>query len=218
MKQIELTALPGLLKEGYLVVDTRPADVFADGFISGAVSVQYTENFLANLDEIINEQKAVLVVSPANIREVIKTVAGSGITNIIGYTEEGFEGPREAGINIDLLILIDADEFAMDYKHDEFYLVDVREEDLFEKEHVEDAENLPLANLEPALGDLEADASYYIYGDTTNQAVTAASLFKRQGFERVRTVNAGLEDLKNAGVPVFLKKKKPGTGPKMQDN
>jgi hypothetical protein len=65
---------------------------------------------------------------------------------------------------------------------------------------------------------MEAQDMYYLYGETAAQAVTAGSLLKRNGFQRLRAVAAGYNTLEAAGIPMFKPKKKRGTSSEYDEN
>jgi len=162
--------------------------------------------------------KVLVVADEADIVALVKAVKGSGMSNIAGYLAGGYDAWANDGNKFDMLISIDADEFAIDYQFDEFYLVDVRDKDDFEKGHVEDAENIALIDLEPLLIEMETQDMYYLYGETADSAVTAASLLKKNGFQRVRPVAAGYNTFKEAGIPLFAPKKKGNSSSKLSEN
>jgi rhodanese-related sulfurtransferase len=159
-----------------------------------------------------------LVAGESDIPALIKAIKGSGLNNVKGYLAGGYEVWLQAGNKFDMLISIDADEFAIDYQFDEFFLIDLRDKEDFEKGHVEDAENIALSDLEPLLAEMEAQDMYYLYGETAAQAVTAGSLLKRNGFQRLRAVAAGYNTLEAAGIPMFKPKKKRGTSSEYDEN
>jgi hydroxyacylglutathione hydrolase len=159
-----------------------------------------------------------LVADESDISALVKTIKGSGISTVKGYLAGGYEAWLKAGNKFDMIITIDADEFAIDYQFDEFYLIDLRLKEDFEKGHVEDAENIALNDLEPLLIEMETQDMYYLYGETAAQAITAASLLKRNGFQRLRAVAAGYELLDAAGIPMFKPKKKRGSSSEHDEN
>jgi len=176
----------------------------------GAVSVPFSPTFINRLNDLTTDAVAgVFVVTDENAAEVYKTLRASGLTTPKGFAKGDYISWQTDKIPVDVLITIEADEFAIDYQYDEFYLVDIRSAEEFAPEHPEDAENIALNDLEQLLPDLESSDSYYIYGDTAENAVTAGSVFKSFGFERVRVVSATFNDIKNAGVPWYTQKKKP---------
>ena len=209
MQKFELSEFQAMDLKGYVIADIRKPETFAEGFIDDSVSVPFDDNFIDTLQEVVSaDMKVLLITDEANVVPLTKAVKGSGISNIKGYLAGGFEAWRNAGNKFDMLITIDADEFAIDYQFDEFYLIDLRDKEDFEKGHVEDAENITLADIEPLLIEMEAQDMYYLYGETAAHAVTAASLLKRNGFQRLRAVAAGYDTLEAAGVPMFKPKKK----------
>jgi rhodanese-related sulfurtransferase len=215
MKELGLESFKELLaKSTSAVVDTRLPETFANGFIGESVSIYPDENFLPYLNDLISDEQEILFVADEEqVPEIDKIIRGAGLTNVAGYLSGGFETWKNSERAVDLLIAIDAEEFAMDYQFDEFFLVDVRPQEEFEKEHVEDAESISLSDLVQILPQLETSQSFYVYGSTAAEAVTAASILKQYGFQRIRAVAAAYEDLKNTRVPFFVQKKKDKPGP-----
>jgi rhodanese-related sulfurtransferase len=216
MKKFELNELKGLNLDGHLVVDTRSPEKFLDGFIKGSVSIPFDEQFLHTLQELVEDDMPVIFIPDiADESAVVRAAKGTGLNNLAGWLHGGFDAWQNNGGKIDMLIGIDTDEFAIDYQFDEFYLVDVRSKEEFATEHVEDAENLPLTDLESFLAELDIEQSYYLYGNTPAEATTAASLFKKNGFSRVRVVNATYEQIKLSGVSIFVQKQKEKSAPRL---
>jgi hydroxyacylglutathione hydrolase len=209
MRRIEISEFKQLESANLLLIDTRKPEIFLEGFIKGSISIPFNEAFLTSLAEIIeDEHRVVLIAEEDEVVAVEKIMAPAAIANIEGILQGGYKAWINQGGKYNMLIGIEPDEFAIDYQFDEFYLIDLRAKEEFEKAHVEDAENIPLVDLPPLIAELDIADSYYVYGDTMEQAVTAGSLFKRFGFERVRTVTAGFEAIKASGIPVFTQKKK----------
>ena len=215
MHKIELDEFKRLSAKGHAIIDTRKSEVFIEGFIKGSVSIPFTENFLVAIDDLISpDLKLLLVADDNDLLEVLKVLKGSGLDNVAGYLDGGYDAWINAGNKFDLIITVDEEELAIDYKFDEFYLVDLRSREEFEKEHVEDAENIALIDVEQIIVDAENDLNYYLYGSTATEAVTAASLFKKNGFHRLRAVMADYEKIKATGIPLFVQKKKEKSSPK----
>lgn len=209
MQAFDASRFKGLIEEGYTVIDTRNPEAFSDGFIEESISIPFDDNFVDNYDELTQPgQRIILITESENTMPVFRALKAAAIESAEGYLEGGFAAWQNAGYDIDLLICIDADEFAMDFNYDEFYLVDVRTKEEFAKEHPEDAENIALNDLEQLLIELDTNDSYYVYGNNVTEAVTAGSIFKRTGFNRVRVVAAPYDVIKQTGIPLFVQKKK----------
>lgn len=219
MQKFELNEFEALDLSGYALVDTRKPEVFAEGFIAESVSIPFGESFIDSLQELISaDLKIILVADESDLVSILKTVKGSGISNVAGYLAGGFEAWQKEDNEFDLLISIDADEFALDYQFDEFYLIDLRDKEDYNKGHVEDAENIALIDLEPLLIEMDTQDLYYLYGQTVTEAITAASLLKRNGFHRIRSVAADYNTLKATGIPMFAPKKKGNSSSSLPEN
>ncbi len=212
MELFDVAAVRANLEEGYMVMDARPSEFFLEGFLAGAVSIPFGEEFIERFQELVSdEQKIVLVAEEKDIPAIARLLKLSGSDNTIGYFSGNYNSWQEAGLPTDLLIGIEADEFAMDYQFDEFFLIDIRSAEEYTVEHAEDAENIELYDLEQILTDLDVSQLYYFYGNSANDAVMAGSIFKSNGFHRVRAVTADLETIKSTGIPWFTAKKKDNT-------
>lgn len=209
MNAVQVDALKALDTDEYLIIDTRKPQVFAEGFSEGAINIPFNPLFTESLQYLPEEDTKILVVAEeAEIPTVMKALKASGVQGIEGYLQQGFATWLEAGKPTDMLIAIEADEFKMDYQFDEFYLIDLRTADDFKAGHVEDAENIEMAELERTLAELSTEDSYYVYGNTAQDAIIAASIFRRYGFERIRPVASDYAAIQESGVPLHVQKKK----------
>ncbi len=201
-------------KSSSVIIDVRDPEVFCQGFIGESISIFPGDNFLVYINDLVSDEQQILFVADQDqLAALDKIIRGAGISNVAGYLGGGFDTWKNSERAIDLLIAIDAEEFALDYQFDEFFLVDVRAMEDFEKEHVEDAECIALSDLIQILPQLEISQSYYLYGQTRPEAVTAGSIFKQYGFQRVRVLLGEYEELKNTKIPFFVPKKKDKPGP-----
>ncbi len=207
-----------LAEKGHTVVDVRNAEELSLGQVPGSLAVYFDDTFIERLGEVTeDDEQLLLIADEGQLTGLQKTVRAANFTNVKGYLQGGYQAWHSAGNPSDLLILIEADELKMDYQFDEFYLIDIRTTEDFAVERLEDAENIPLVDLAQTLPNLETANSYYVYGATANEAITAGSLFKRNGFERVRVVADDYETIKTAGIPLFNIKKKKGDKPSSKE-
>ena len=114
MHKFELDEFRALDMAGYVIADTRKPEIFAEGFIEQSVSIPFNENFINNLEELISSDLSVIIVADeSDIPAIVKAVKGSGMDNIKGYLAGGYNAWANAGHKFDMLISIDADEFAI---------------------------------------------------------------------------------------------------------
>lgn len=208
MQALSITAFRDLAQTDAIILDTRTTEQVLSGTIKGAVVVPFSENFMAELQSAVSPQSVLVIADASNRAQVIKQLKNAGTYEVAGYLDAGFQEWQDAGFETDFIIAIEPDEFAMDYQYDEFVLADLRSKEEYDQEHIEDAVNISLADLETLLSDLDEEQTYYLYAATADAALTAGSLFKQAEFERVRVVLSSYEDIKKQNVPLFTKTKK----------
>lgn len=201
-----LTALPvaqfkDQINKDAVILDTRNAAVFINGFIPGAVFIGLEGKFAEWAASLLPFNKPlILVTEKGKEKETVAGLARAGFSNIEGYLEGGFEAWQQAGEKTDLVIEVEADELAMDMPFDEnLVVVDVRKEVEFADGHVKDAVNIPLGNLvDPAsMAEIEDTDNLYLHCGSGFRSLIAASLLKRQGIHNVRNVAGGWAKIKD---------------------
>jgi hydroxyacylglutathione hydrolase len=208
MNPIALKDAAVMLDGGTIIIDTRPSAIFVQGFIPGSFHIPLSEHFKEYAELTLDPEFSALIIAENGqeekaCRDLIKT----GVVTVAGYIDGGYEAWLAADNTPDLIIDIDAEEFGIDYKFDEFYLIDTRTDEDYEAEHIEHAENIPLSEIEETIPALNAADSYYIYAASIEDAAFAASLFRRADFFKIRVVTVGYSELKDTEIPVAKKKK-----------
>ena len=190
-------------QENTIIVDTRPASQFANGFIPGSVFIGLEGRFAEWAGGLLPfDQSLLLVTEPGQEHETIIRLARVGFSEIAGHLQGGFESWLQAGEKTDLVIDVDADELAMDIPYDDkMVIVDVRKEIEFGDGHVKDAINLPLSDLtDPAaIAVIEDNMNAYVHCAGGYRSLIAISLMKRQGIHNVRNVTGGYAAIKDQG-------------------
>ena len=186
--------------EGAIIVDTRKADDFTQGFIPGSVFIGLEGRFAEWAGSILPFDKPlILVTDEGKERETIIRLARVGFSKVSGYVSGGFEAWKKAGEEIDLVIDVEADELAMDLPFDENIVVlDVRKPTEYANGHVKDALNIPLDDMkDPALlADFEETQNIYVHCAGGYRSVIAASLLKKEGIHNIRNVLGGWNKIK----------------------
>jgi hydroxyacylglutathione hydrolase len=196
-------------KDGAWILDTRNETVFTQGFVPGAISIGLDGRYAEWAGTLIpNGQPLILVTEPGKEKESITRLARVGIDSVQGYLEGGYETWHNSGEQIDLIIDIEADEFAMDLPNDNLLeVIDVRKPSEFETAHVKGARNIPLNTLMDPLNVAMIDDSNNLYVHCAGgyRSVIAASILKRHGYHNLRNVLGGFSKIKaEKGIPVVL--------------
>ena len=180
-----------------VILDTRNATLFTQGFIPGAISIGLEGRFAEFAGSILPFDKAILLVcEPGTEKESIVRLARVGFENIIGHLAGGFDAWAKEGEPIDLIIDVEADELAMDLPFDpNMVIVDVRKTSEFDKGHIKEALTIPLDELtDPAsMANFDDNQNIYIHCAGGYRSVIASSLIKRQGIHNIRNVVGGFK-------------------------
>ncbi len=180
-----------------VILDTRNANLFTQGFIPGSVSIGLEGRFAEFAGTILPFDKAILLVcEPGTEKESIVRLARVGFENMIGHLAGGFDAWAKAGEPLDLIIDVEADELAMDIPFDpNMVIVDVRKTSEFDKGHIKEALTIPLDELiDPAsMANFDDNQNIYIHCAGGYRSVIASSLIKRQGIHNIRNVVGGFK-------------------------
>jgi len=186
-----------------VILDTRNATVFTQGFVPGAVSIGLEGRFAEFAGSILPFDKAILLVcEPGTEKESIVRLARVGFENIIGHLAGGFNAWLAANETPDLIIDVEADELALDIPFDpNMVIVDVRKTSEFDKGHLKEALTIPLDELtDPAsMANFDDNQNIYIHCAGGYRSVIASSLIKRQGIHNIRNVVGGFKAISELG-------------------
>ena len=189
-----------------LILDTRNANIFTQGFVPGSISIGLEGRFAEWAGGLLPFDESILLVcDEGKEEETIIRLARVGFDKVKGYLKGGFEAWQKADETVDLIIDVEADELAMDYPHDNnLVVVDVRKETEFADGHVKDAVNLPLNEMNDLglISNIEERDNLYVHCAGGYRSVIASSLLKRHGFHNIRNVVGGFEKIKEQKIPV----------------
>ena len=104
-QQLSIDAIKNEVAEGAIILDTRNATVFTQGFIPGSISIGLEGRFAEWAGMILPfDQKIVLVTEPGKEEETVIRLSRVGFENMQGCLKGGFEDWQHAGEKIDMII------------------------------------------------------------------------------------------------------------------
>ena len=187
-------------RDDTVILDTRDALVFTDGFVPGSISIGLDGRFAEWAGSLLPFDKTiVLVTDPGKEKESAVRLARVGFDKMQGYLQGSFAAWRGAEMPIDMIVNVEADEMLMDLPFDDKIVVlDVRREPEFADGHLKDAQNMPLDTLtDPGtIALVEEHDNVYIHCASGYRSVIAASLLKRQGIHNLHNVTGGWTAIK----------------------
>ncbi|MFN8317912.1 MAG: MBL fold metallo-hydrolase [Saprospiraceae bacterium] len=186
-----------------LILDTRDGVSFANAFIPNSINIGIDGNFAQWVGEMIPDvtQEILLVAEPGRLEESLIRLSRVGYDNVIGYLKGGFQTWLDAGKETDNFKRITAQEFETMYKEDKKVIFDVRKKSEFDAEHVVDAINVPLNQINQHLAEFPKDKSFVIYCAGGYRSMVAASILKQRGWNDFVDVIGGFGAISKQDVP-----------------
>jgi glyoxylase-like metal-dependent hydrolase (beta-lactamase superfamily II)/rhodanese-related sulfurtransferase len=188
-----------------LILDTRKATDFAEGFIPNSINIGLESNFAMWVGELIPDlQQEILLVAENHekVEEAIIRLSRVGYDHAIGYLEGGFQAWVNAGKEVDTVNRITADELAI---LEEIHLTpvfDVRKKSEFNSEHLVNAINIPLNEINQHLSEFPKDQHFVLHCAGGYRSMIAASILKQRGFDNFVDVIGGFNEIKLTNLPI----------------
>lgn len=199
-KPIEVKDIKDLIQDGSVIVlDTRSAAVFADGFIPNSINIGIDGNFAMWVGEMIENinQKFVLVTELGREEECMIRLSRVGYDGTIGYLAGGFEAWINGGFPIQTIKRIEASEITSHYSN--WPIVDVRKKSEFDAEHVQGAINIPLNQLYKRIHEFPT-TNFVLHCAGGYRSMIAASLLYQRGIQYFVEVNGGFSAIKETSL------------------
>lgn len=188
-----------------LVLDTRSASSFANGFIPNSINIGIDGSFAQWVGEMIPgvKQEILLVTDEGREEESIIRLSRVGYDNTLGYLKGGFEAWKKANKDIETVEQVTAEVFAEKFASETPIVIDVRKKSEFDSEHIKGVINIPLNTINQHLAQFPKDKPFFIHCAGGYRSMLAASILKSRGWENFVDVAGGFSAIKATGkVPV----------------
>lgn len=185
-----------------LILDTRDARTFAQGFIPGSVNIGIEGSFAPWVGALIPDirQTLLIVAEEGKEEEVVIRLARVGYDGAIGYLEGGIQAWKEAGKDLDTVRSVSAGELAQLKAADpELNILDVRKKSEYYSEHLIGAENMALDYINEHLAEVDRNKTYYVHCAGGYRSMIFISILKARGFQNLMDVQGGFKALKDSG-------------------
>ncbi|MES2519391.1 MAG: MBL fold metallo-hydrolase [Bacteroidota bacterium] len=187
---------------GAVVLDTRNAQEFTQGFIPNSTNIGLNGQFAPWVGALIPDvkQEILLVTELGEEEETIKRLARVGYDNVIGYLNGGFKAWQTNGNEVDSIVSITAEELAKRMEKEELLIIDVRKPSEFAAEHIDGAKSLPLDYISELMAEFPKDQTMYIHCAGGYRSMMAASILKARGYENLVDVAGGFAAIQKTGL------------------
>lgn len=185
-----------------LILDTRSAETFAKGFVPNSVNIGLNGSFAMMVGDLIPDiqQEILLVTDEGKEEESIIRLSRVGYDHAIGFLKGGFEAWQAAGKEIDKVNRISPQDFEKQYGENPI-VFDVRRKSEYDSEHVLNAKNVPLSQINNHLAEFPKDKPFIIYCAGGYRSMIAASILKQRGWDNFVDVEGGFGAIAKTTVP-----------------
>lgn len=178
-----------------IILDTREPAIFYKGFIPRSINIGIKGDFAPWVGAIIKDvkQPILLVTQPGLEEETITRLSRVGFDHVLGYLNGSFEAWQVSNKEIDTVNRITASQFAaeVDLKTDS--IIDVRKESEYNLDHVNEAFNMPLDQINDWFAKLNSNKTLFIHCAGGYRSMIAASIFKLRGFHQFKEIEGGFK-------------------------
>jgi rhodanese-related sulfurtransferase len=187
---------------GALVLDTRDAEQFSNGFIPNSINIGINGNFAPWVGALIPDiqQEILLITDEGKEEEVVTRLARVGYDRSIGYLKGGFAAWAQAGKEVDRIQRISADQLAEMFDEDPgITVIDVRKKSEYDSERMTIAENIPLDHINDGLIPTGKGKTAYVHCAGGYRSMIFISILKARGFDHLIDVRGGFKAIKESG-------------------
>ncbi len=185
-----------------LILDTRDPNDFAERFVPNSINIGLSGTFAVWVGTLIDiNQPLVLVTDSGKEEETVMRLARVGFENVVGYLEGGINKWMEAGEEIKSVGQVDMDQLKAIYEAREDVILDVRKPSETDEAHIKGALIIPLSDLEKSLDKLDTANTYTINCRSGYRSMVAASILKKNGFDKVNNVLGGFNAIRETSIP-----------------
>jgi hydroxyacylglutathione hydrolase len=198
-KPLSVAEFKNAIKNGALVLDTRKADDFEKGFVSGSLNIGLNGQVAVWVGTLINiNQPLVLVTEPGKEEETVLRLARVGYEKVVGYLKDGIAAWTD---KLETVKSITAEAMKAEIENG-VEVLDVRKPGEWSVSHLKEAVFLPLADMPSNLEGLDRNATYVVHCGGGYRSMTAISLMKNHGFKNLINVYGGFGAMQNAGLEI----------------
>ena len=178
-----------------VMLDTRSASEFAKGFIPRSINIGINGDFAPWVGALIKDvkQPILMIAETGQEEETVTRLSRVGFDNVIGHLKGGFAAWKAANKEIDTVNRITANQFASEVDVKKDTVLDIRRESEYRAEHVEEAFNKPLDQINTWFAEMSDDKPFYLHCAGGYRSMIAASILKSRGIHNFKEIEGGFK-------------------------
>ncbi len=185
-----------------IILDVRHQKDFIAGHIKNSIFIGLDGTFAPWVGAVLKSvQQPIILVAPVErVEEAVTRLTRVGFDNILGHIEGSLDDWKSAGVAIDTLDSISANELAERLNSEQDAVIDVRKVSEYQSEHVEKALNLPLDDISDLVNQFPKN-HFFVHCAGGYRSVIAASILKRNGIHNFTDIAGGFAAIRDTSIP-----------------
>ncbi len=204
--RLDRDRLDHLLREGALIIDTRPSADYASGFIPGTINIPENASFTTWAGWLIPYASDFYLIvddrAPQAIDTVIRDLAMIGLDRCAGYFDASVIDEWAAnGRELGSIAQITVHDLKQALARDAVTLVDVRNQNEWDGGHIAGARHVPLGYLGDRIDEIPTSKPIVVQCAAGARSSIGASVLKARGNDNVINLVGGIGEWRKAQLP-----------------
>jgi hydroxyacylglutathione hydrolase len=206
-RTLPAAALPPLLADGAVVVDTRPAAAYAAGHIPGTLNIPLGGSFTTWAGWLLPYDRDVHLLVDDHCTDcaarAVRDLAMIGLDRVASVVGgDALHTWAAGGRALGTVAQVSPTDAARMLARGEATMIDVRAPDEWAAGHLPGVRNIPLGHLAARVSELPTDKPVVVHCQSGGRAAIAASLLAAHGVPQVVNLTGGFRAWQQAGLPV----------------
>jgi hydroxyacylglutathione hydrolase len=205
-RQLPVERLDALLREGGIVVDTRPATEYAAAHAPGTISVPVGRSFTTWAGSVLPYDRHFYLIvedpAAAGVEEIVRDLAMIGLDRLAGAFGAAEVLEWLSDRNAEAVPELPAERLASLLGTGEVEVIDVRNSSEWQAGHIPGSRNVPLGRLTEMLDQLPRDKPLVVHCQTGGRAFVGVSVLRASGFADVSHLTDDFAGWRDSGRPV----------------
>ncbi|WP_082232504.1 MBL fold metallo-hydrolase [Halobacillus massiliensis] len=190
LEKIEITKLREKAAGTSAVIDTRPKESFQKGHIERTLNIPINKGFANWAGWLISyDQDIVILSEQEDLEEINQTLQSIGLDQLTAYTD--VKELEQIG-GLETYRNITPEEFDSTFRSsDDYVVVDVRTQEEWDEEHIEEAIHVMIGTLPDRLNEIPEGKTPIVHCQSGVRSAIAASILQANGFKGVLNLKGG---------------------------
>ncbi len=204
-KRLDPQQFEEMMGHGAKIIDVRNSAAFGGFHIPGSINIGFEKQLANWVGMVVDPHSEIILVvdEPGDYDRMVTELHRIGYDLIFGYLSGGIMAWLMSGRPVDQLEQTSPQQLADRLKKGGIRIIDVRTPSEWESGHIEQAEHFPLSEiLENRLPAAKQDEELVVHCRSGYRANIAASILRKAGFSKVKSLAGGTFAWSNAGFPL----------------